>query len=55
MEGHAQKCVGRYGHLAHKTVDKLHKVPILRLDDHQVKPGGLEIVKVFQRFALRLH
>ena len=54
IEGHAQKCVVRYCHLTHKTVDKLHKVPTLRLDDHQVKPGDLKIVKVFSEICSQI-
>ena len=33
IEGNVQKCVERFCELAHKTVDQLHEVSTLRLDD----------------------
>ena len=44
MEGHARKCVDRYCELPHKTVDQLHKMSALCLDDRQIKKEDLEIV-----------
>ena len=37
MEGHANKCVERYGELANKTTEQLYKVATPCLDDHQFK------------------
>ena len=45
MEGHPHKCVERYCEMAHKTIDQLHKVSTLCLDDHQIKSEGLEVVR----------
>ena len=37
MEGHAKKCVERYGALANRTTQQLYKVATPRLHDHQCK------------------
>ena len=34
MEGHAKKCVERYGELANKTTQQLYKVSTPCIDDH---------------------
>ena len=44
MEGHARKCVERYGELANKKVEQLYKVSRPCLDDHQIKQEELESV-----------
>ena len=54
LQGRAEKCVERYCELAHKTVDQLHKVSTLCLDDHLVKPEDLgSLGACFQKLALR--
>ena len=37
MEGHAKKCVERYGELANKTAQQLYKVSTPCIDDHHFK------------------
>ena len=37
MEGHARKCVERFGELANKKTEQLHKVSHLCLDNHEKK------------------
>ena len=37
MEGHAKKCVERYGELANKTTQQLYKVSTPCIDDHHFK------------------
>ena len=44
MEGHARKCVERYGELANKKVEQLYKVSSPCLDDHQFKQEELASV-----------
>ena len=45
MEGHAQKCVARFCELPHKTSDQHHKVSTPFLDEHQMKPEDLGIMR----------
>ena len=52
VEGHAQKCVERFCELAHKTVDQLQKDSKPCLEDHQVKPEDLEIVRELSNDSL---
>ena len=44
VQGHGQKCVERHWEVAHKTVDQLHVVSTLCLDDLQVMIEDLEMV-----------
>ena len=44
MEGHAKKCMGRYGELANKTIEQLYKVSTPCMDDHQFKEEENETV-----------
>ena len=44
MEGHAKKCVERYGELANKTTQQLYKVSTPCLDDHHFKEEELKSV-----------
>ena len=44
MEEHAQKCLERNCELARRSIDQLHNVSALCLDDHQIKPEDLENV-----------
>ena len=44
MTGHAGKCVEGFCELAHKSVDQLHKVSTLCMDDHQFTKDHFEIV-----------
>ena len=43
MEGHAQKCVGRYSELVNMKVEHFYKVSHPCLDDHQFKQEELEL------------
>ena len=45
MEGHARKCVARYGELANKTTRQLYKVATPCMDDHQFKEEENESVE----------
>ena len=45
IQGHAHKCVELCCELAHKTVDELHKVSRICIDDQQLKPEDLESVE----------
>ena len=57
MEGHAKKCVERYGELANKTTQQLHKVATPCIDDHQFKEEGIgsvgELSKVCSQTVLK--
>ena len=44
MEGHAKKCVERYGELANRTTQQLHKVSAPCIDDHHFKEEELKSV-----------
>ena len=44
MEGHAKKCVERYGELANKTTQQLYKVSTPCIDDHNVKEEEMKSV-----------
>ena len=44
MEGHAKKCVERYGELANKTTQQLYKVSTPCIDDHHFKEEELKSV-----------
>ena len=44
MEGHAKKCVERYGELANKTTRQLYKVSAPCIDDHHFKEEGKKSV-----------
>ena len=44
MEGHAKKCVERYGELANKTTRQLYKVSTPCIDDHHFKVEELRSV-----------
>ena len=43
MEGHAKKCVERYGELASKTTQQLYKVSTPCIDDHHFTEEEFEI------------
>ena len=45
MEGHAKKCVERYGELANRTTQQLYKVSTPCLDDLHFKRGRIEICR----------
>ena len=57
MEGHAKKCVERYGELANKTTQQLHKVSTPCIDDHHFKEEELksvgELSKVCSQIVLK--
>ena len=44
MEGHAKKCAQRYGELANKTTQQLHKVSTPCIDDHHFKEEEMKSV-----------
>ena len=43
MEGHAKKCVERYGELVNKTTQQLYKASTPCIDDHHFKEEEIEI------------
>ena len=57
MEGHAKICLERYGELANKTTQQLHKVATLGSDDHQFKEEGMgsvgELSKVCPQIVMK--
>ena len=57
MEGHAKKCVERYGELANKTTQQLHKVATPCIDDHQFKKEEMgsvgDLSKVCSQIVLK--
>ena len=44
MEGHAKKCVERYGELANKTTQQLNKISTPCIDDHHFKEEEMKSV-----------
>ena len=52
MDGYSQKRVERRRELVLKTVDQLYKVSTLWMDDHQVKPQELKIVRELSETCL---
>ena len=42
MEGHARMCVERFCELAQQSVDQLHRVSTVCVDDNQIKVDDME-------------
>ena len=54
MEGHAKKCVERYGELATRTTRQLYKVSIPCIDDHHFKEEELKSVEELSKICSQI-
>ena len=52
MEGHVEKCVGRYCEVANKNIEHMYKVYAPCIDDHQFKKEALETVRAVSKVPL---